>query len=170
MVKQSRLRVLQNQVERLEQRSQRLRQLSHRYSWLRLGTFFGGFLAAGYLYERAGLAWGAGALLLTLLLFVLLVRQHRHIDRHITQYTLWQQIKRAHMARATLDWAQIPPAVFAQPDFSHPFEPDLDLVGPISLHRLLDTCASQGAWNQPGRGRRAALPWHGMARHGHGKA
>ncbi len=143
-VKRNRLRVLQNQVERLEQRGQGLRRLSYRYSWLRLVEFLAGALAAGVLYERAGLAWGGGALLLTLLAFALLVRQHRRIDHHITQYTLWQQIKRAHIARAMLDWEQIPPAVFSQPDFGHPFEPDLDLVGPVSLHRLLDTCASQG--------------------------
>ncbi len=144
VVKQRRLQVLQMQIERLEKRLQRLRQWSNRYAWLRLGAFLAGALAAGILYEQWGPLWGSGVLLLALFAFALLVRQHRRIDRHITQYTLWQQIKRAHLARATLDWTQIPPAAFAQPDFRHPFEPDLDLVGSVSLHRLLDTCASQG--------------------------
>lgn len=144
VVKQNRLRVLQNQIDRLQRRVEVLRRLSYRYSWLRLGAFFGGVLLAGTVYEQAGVLWGAAALLLVLLLFGLVVRQHRRIDRHIAQYTLWQQIKRAHIARATLDWQNIPPAIFTQPDFDHPFEPDLDLVGPVALHRLLDTCAAQG--------------------------
>ncbi|GAB4165373.1 MAG: MutS family DNA mismatch repair protein [Candidatus Promineifilaceae bacterium] len=143
-MKGNRLRVLLGQVARLEGRLGRLRRLSNRYGWLRLGAFLGGALAAGILYEQFGAVWGGGMLGLTLLVFALLVRQHRRIDDHITQYTLWQQIKRAHIARANLDWAQIPPAFLRQPDFQHPFEADLDLVGDVSLHRLVDTCASQG--------------------------
>jgi hypothetical protein len=46
------------------------------------------------------------------------------------------------MARARLDWDQIPAGATIRPRPEHPFEADLDLVGPRSLHLLLDTAAT----------------------------
>src|SRR6185369_15698602 len=50
------------------------------------------------------------------------------------------EIKQVQIARIKLDWDLIP---IADPDpavVGHPFETDLDITGPRSLHRLID-CA-----------------------------
>ena len=53
-------------------------------------------------------------------------------------------MKREYLARLRLQWADLPvplpePAELAE----HPFATDLDVLGPYSLHRLLDTAVSQ---------------------------
>ncbi len=42
----------------------------------------------------------------------------------------------------TLDWPNIPALSAFQPQFDHPFEADLDIVGQYSLHRLFDVAVS----------------------------
>ena len=44
---------------------------------------------------------------------------------------------RWQMARMRLAWHEIPAAFEAAPRYEHPFEADVDLVGPRSLHRCL---------------------------------
>ncbi len=46
------------------------------------------------------------------------------------------------MARLALDWPHLPPPLFTTPRADHPLERDLDLVGPHSLHHLIDTTVS----------------------------
>jgi hypothetical protein len=144
MDRANRRQVIRRQIERLEARSSLLQSLSDRYAWARLLTFFGGLLLVGGIFERGGW-WAAGAaLLLVVSVFAWIVRRHRRVDEHVTQYRLWMTLRRAHLARMDLAWADIPRAAEAQPDFQHPFEADVDLVGAFGLHRLLDTSASQG--------------------------
>lgn len=74
-------------------------------------------------------------------LFIVLVMRHRRVERSINRHQIWRELKAGHIARATLDWQNIPPARLrvAQP---HPLEVDLDL---LALHRLLDTTTTQGS-------------------------
>ncbi len=149
MSRENRRRAMRRQVERLERRAAALGRLSQRFAWARLVAFFGGLLLTGAVFEGAG-GWPAGlvagglALALALALFAGIVRRHRRVDDQIARYHLWAALRRACLARMDREWAAIPPAAALAPDPGHPFEVDLDLVGPASLHRLLDTCASHG--------------------------
>src|SRR5688572_22662706 len=127
---------------RLQRRLTGLRQRSHRYAWLRLALFGGGLLGSGLLfYFFGGLLFGLG-LIITLLLFGIAVYYHRQIDRSIARHEGWLHLKSSQVARMQLDWERLPLESWRRPNYEHPFEADLDLVGEESLHRLLDTAVS----------------------------
>ncbi len=141
-MKQARLRALDTQTRRLTRHLDRLQRTSSRYSWLRLAVFVAGLLAAGLALYFSG-PWLAGlCFLVASLLFGLAVYAHRQVNRSIRRCQLWIQVKSAHIARATLDWEQIPTTFHHPADASHPFETDLDLVGQRSVHCLLDTAVT----------------------------
>jgi hypothetical protein len=146
MSKETRLRVLRQQVARLEGRLAQLRQQSYRYSWVRLGVFGLGLIVAAAAFWLAG-GWLFGPMLLAgLAAFGLAVAAHRRLNRSLARHDTWRRLKLAQLARMTLDWANIPALSGFQPQFEHPFEADLDLVGHYSLHRLLDVAvSSQGS-------------------------
>ncbi|MBX3010497.1 MAG: hypothetical protein KF832_03280 [Caldilineaceae bacterium] len=136
---------LQRHIRYLQQHLDRLQPQSNRYSWLRVLIFgLGLALSALMLYTLGGWFFGGG-LLVTLLLFGFVVYRHNQLEATIQALTTLQTIKRTQVARCALDWATIPPARQTQPRYAHPFEADLDLVGPRSLHRLLDTTVTAAA-------------------------
>lgn len=138
-----RVHFLQRNVARLQQRIDRLQPRSNRYSWLRVLVFgLGLAISALMLYTLGGWFFGGG-LLLTFLLFGVVVYQHNQLETAIQELVTLQAIKCTKLARIHLDWAAIPPARQGLPRYDHPFEADLDLVGPRSLHRLLDTTVTQ---------------------------
>ncbi len=142
IVKDSRYLALQNQIRRLDQRLQTLRLRSYRYTWVRLIVFFVGLTAsAAILYFGGWQSFWLGVLV-SLLLFGLAVTIHRQINTGIDRHEIWKQIKQAQLARMTLNWQKIPALSRFDPRYTHPFEADLDLVGPRSLHRLMDVAVS----------------------------
>ncbi len=142
MDKASRLRALDNQIRRLERRLDQLDRVGDRYSWLRVAIVLLALFATGLSYYF----WGAGpaalAATLGLLAFGLAVYAHRRVGRAMICHRLWMENKQAQIARAALDWERIPSGVTFRPRREHPFEADLDLAGPRSLHLLLDTAVS----------------------------
>jgi hypothetical protein len=142
VTKESRLRALDAQVRRLEHRLERLNRISYRYSWIRATVVFAGLLASGLAFYFVN-AWLFGfCLVVTGLTFGAAIYLHQRVDTSITRHQIWRQNKVAQIARATLDWERIPTTFAHQPRPEHPFEADLDLVGPRSLHRLIDTAVS----------------------------
>jgi hypothetical protein len=140
--KSARQQALQQQMARLERRLAGLRQRSHRYAWLRLALFGGGLLGSGLLFHFFG-GWLFGlGLLLTLLLFGIAVYHHRQIDESIARHEGWLRLKATQVARMQLDWERLPLESWRRPNYEHPFEADLDLVGEEALLRLLDTAVS----------------------------
>ncbi len=140
--KARRVKALQSQVRRLQQQLDRLHGISNRYSWLRVITFAGGVALSGGVLFLTNLWLFWGILGLCVVLFGAVVYRHRQLERMIARFTIWQQIKQTQLARAHLDWAQIPPALPITPDPNHPFAVDLDLAGSYSLHQLLDRAVS----------------------------
>lgn len=140
--KEKRIRLLQKQVARMASRLLILQQISSRFAWLRLLTFLGGvLLSAGVLFlTNLWLFWAV--LVLSIAVFSVVVYRHRQIEQTIERFTTWQVIKQAQIARAQLDWAQIPAALPIDLDADHPFAADLDLAGAYSLHRVVDTAVS----------------------------
>jgi hypothetical protein len=142
MTKETRLAALHRQVARLDQRLDRLQRTSYRFSWIRIVVLVSGLLATGLALHFAGGWLAGGCAVATALLFGLVVYYHRRLDESIARHQGWREIKAAHAARASLDWEQIRSAFPHQPQADHPFESDLDLIGPRSLHHLLDTAVS----------------------------
>ncbi|MBI1278314.1 MAG: hypothetical protein GC179_09325 [Anaerolineaceae bacterium] len=137
----ARITHLERGIRRLETRLVIVRQQSNRLGWLRLLVF----LAAAGL----GLGLWPGNNLLAVscavigfAIFALLVGRHNRVRAVIARGETWITIQQTKIARANLDWVQIPlpPAFTANDD--HPFENDLDIGGARSLHQLLDTTAT----------------------------
>lgn len=141
----NRIHALHRHCTALQQRLDRLQPQSNRYSWLRVFVFIGGLAASALMLYTLGGWFFGGGLLLTALLFGVIVYRHNQLESALQATTTLQTIKRTQLARIQLDWETIPPARQSQPRYEHPFEADLDLVGPRSLHRLLDSTVSQAA-------------------------
>jgi hypothetical protein len=137
-----RLWALDRQVQRLRLRRESLQRLSLHCSWIRFAVFSLGLLAAVVVYLFVD-AWLAGVCLLAAaLLFGIVVRAHRNVNLSLRHHRLWLRVKSGHVARARIEWEQLPSGFHHQPDPQHPFEHDLDLIGRRSLHRLIDTAVT----------------------------
>jgi ABC-type multidrug transport system fused ATPase/permease subunit len=141
--KQERIELLERQTVRLQRRIAVLDRYSTRYSWIRVGIFFGSLV----LSLLAGLAvvwWlGVSLLVLALLIFGIVARFHARIDRSLARHTIFQQIKTSYLARIKLDWQHMPTLAAFEPQAAHPFAIDLDITGEHSLHRLLNVAISR---------------------------
>ncbi len=135
--------MLQNQVDRLQRQLDQWQQLSDRLSRARLILFVLAALASGFTF----ITWGAVPWLLVSLVafipFLLMVAGHRRVDTAVSRLKTWLIIKQTHLARLNLDWANLPPPLPLPERLNHPYALDLDLLGPRSLHQLLDTAVSQ---------------------------
>jgi len=144
LTKRAHLAALRRHVERLGRRAQRLDQISRRFAWARLGLVLLGAVLAFFAFEAGGPAAGWTVVAGIGALFFATAHVHRRVDAGIRRLRIWQGIKTTHIARMTLDWPRIPQRSRFSPDADHPFERDLDLAGPRSLHHLLDTAVSHG--------------------------
>ncbi|QBD81637.1 hypothetical protein EPA93_38975 [Ktedonosporobacter rubrisoli] len=139
--KQERLYLLERQIERLKRRVDRLDQRSNRYSWLRVGIFFGGLLLCVLAFL---VSWWLVAVmaLIALSAFFIVAHFQGKIDRSLNRHRIWLYIKSTHVARIKLDWNNLPPVPAGEARPEHPFETDLDITGERSIYRLLNVAAS----------------------------
>lgn len=134
----------ERQLERLAAWLARRNRRSNRYSWARALIFLVGLLVSIVLFY-AGYLWSSSLLfLLTLVSFGMVVALHRRVEESQTRFRCLHEVTRTEIARIQRDWAALPPATQGEASYDHPFAADLDIVGPYSLHRLLDTTLSQG--------------------------
>ena len=138
-----RTQVLQRQVARLGRHLTELERKNGRLATLRLGIFIGGLVITAVSFYYLGNLGGGVVGLLLVGAFVTAVSAHSRVKESITRYQTWRQIKATHLARQTLTWDELP--VYHSPpvESDHSFAYDLNIVGPQSLHRLLDTAVSQ---------------------------
>ncbi|HLG62857.1 MAG TPA: hypothetical protein VKY19_13030 [Ktedonosporobacter sp.] len=141
--KEERLYLLEKQIEQLRGRIDRLDRRSNRYSWVRVTIFFVGLGLSVAGYFVAGWWLCLVLALTTLITFALVAYFHQYIEDSLARHQTWMRIKLTHVARMKLDWDAIPPAPPTEPVAGHPFEVDLDLSGPRSIHQLLNTAVSQ---------------------------
>lgn len=140
------------QQSTLQRHIEQRRQLSNRYSWLRVVIFFGGLTLSAITFYTAPL-WSSGTiLLLSLFLFGLTVYLHQRVNHSLQRFQLLQGIKRTQVARIQRDWQQLPSPLQTELSYEHPFAADLDILGARSLHRLLDCAVTQA-------GRMRLLTW-----------
>jgi len=133
-----RLRALQNQILRVENRLQKMEKLSRHYSITRLLIFLsaaGLCILVTYFLPNLffWITFGLGVIV-----FNVVAHYHRRLERSAKRHRLWLQIKRTQWARMQLDWAAIPAPAEPPPERDHPFEIDLNITGAKSLHHLLD--------------------------------
>lgn len=132
-----RLKALSRQITRLQNRIQFLQRLNNRFSWYRLGIFFGGLGVAFLVYWfNVHLSWWVTGGMLVI--FNLVAWRHRRIERSLKKHQIWHEMKVSQRARILLDWSQIPAAPEFASTVNHPFEIDLNMTGPHSLQHLLD--------------------------------
>ena len=129
-------------VEILQRKIERIEGLSRRISQLRGLIVLLGIV--GYVVlSQGGYVQGSRLMILaTIGVFIGAVVWHNRVIRGKKRHIQYQQIKRQHLARLTRDWQNIPQIQHSLPDSLHPFESDLDLFGPNSLHHLIDTAFS----------------------------
>jgi len=149
MDKEKRLWAMDNQINRLQRRIEELEHLSYRFSWVRLVVVGLGVVLSGVVFFLGYAQFLWAPLLLAALVFAVMVRFHRRLEHHLARYRIWANLKHRQIARARLDWENLPPPAF-EPNSA--LELDLDLTGRHSLHRLLDMAVSSG-------GRRRLADW-----------
>ncbi len=141
--KQERIQLLEAQVARLQRHIDVQTPRSNVYSWSRVAIFFVG-IALAVIFAILIVWWvGVIVFVLSMLCFGIVAHYHGLIDHSIARHTLWMHIKAAHLARMKLDWDHIPEVAYEPPVVDHPFEVDLDITGPRSIHRLINTGISR---------------------------
>ncbi len=140
--KQQRLHCLQRRMDRAQAWLAVLQKAESRFPWIRLGILLAGLLAVFIAAQvvAAWVAWGIG--LVGLAVFVYVTRRHQSIIDRAARIETFARLLKEHIARLTLDWANIPAATPLQVEATHPFNADLDITGSRSLHQLLDTTVS----------------------------
>lgn len=142
MDRATRLHALHSQTKRSQERIKRLDRFSNRFSWVSVAILFGGIPLSGILFYFWG-AWPLAVCLIgTIVLFTISFRYNNKINKSIARHQTWLRIKSEHIARMTLDWDHIPVLFPHEPQYDHPFETDLDIIGDRSLHQLVDTAVS----------------------------
>lgn len=137
---QSRLKeVFQYHIERIGRKTDALRAKSNKISKTRIAVFFTGVL---FSYLGYGLLADSIYLLCLALLiigFFFLIDIHNKVELTIDKFEHLSAIKKDHIARMDLDWANIKYNPTEVNTKNHPFAGDLDILGQHSLHHLVDT-------------------------------
>ncbi len=142
ITQQERLRAIERQLQRLQQRINQLDQRSNRYGWIRVGIFFAALLL-GLCVSFLVIWWlGIICFLLVMLVFSIVAYYQQGVDRSLTRHKVWLHLKTTEIARIQRDWNAIPDAYTPEQRVEHPFETDLDITGKHSLHRLINTAVS----------------------------
>ncbi|MEQ8523128.1 hypothetical protein [Gracilimonas sp.] len=137
--------LFERHCSRIDFKIEQLKDCSKKFSWLRAIVFllivaFGYFTAGllnDYIY-MLGLIGGVGG-------FLFLVDRHYKVHQSIEKFGYLKEIKKEHIARLELNWKEIPSRRFEADIKDHAYAKDLDIVGPYSLHHLLDTSIYEGS-------------------------
>ncbi len=135
-------------LQRLERRIRLLDDRSRGISRARLAVVVTGSVVVFLVFRSYDPEAGVAVLGLFLVAFLFLIRVHDRVEESLKQTRYLLRIKSLHERRRALDWNALP-ETFGESDVRvFPLAADLNVVGPRSLHHLLDTCASQGGSNR----------------------
>ncbi|MFQ5630176.1 MAG: hypothetical protein ACE5I1_15515 [bacterium] len=143
VTRHSRCHATERQIHRIEKCLVEKRTQSNKFTRYRLGIFFAVLAISALLNFTLSetLAWTT--FLVGMIVFGIVAFCHYKLIRSIKRHEIWLAWKSQQRARMQLDWQNIPQAQEISPDPEHPFELDLDITGPRSLHKLLDIAISK---------------------------
>ena len=136
MTPEHRQRALEHHIRRISRKITLLETKRERFARYRAFILLSGI---AFTYWTGWLS-----LLLAIVLVTIEASYYSYIGRILRRHTLWREIKSTHLARIQLDWGNIPKPPQVQADEEHPFEVDLNISGPYSLHHLIDMAVSYG--------------------------
>jgi hypothetical protein len=141
---QQRIETLQARSLRIDSRGAAARHTEARFPWLRLFSLLiwitGTYLALSLTPPPA--AWALSFILLAV--FVMITIAHRRVLAAIERYDALAWLTNSRIARANIDWGHIPAHFSIEVSPDHPFDRDLIVTGPRSLHHLIDSTTSTG--------------------------
>jgi uncharacterized membrane protein len=141
---QKRIDLLTRRFESITKIAEHLKSIDQSFFWYRLVSFLGAWvLAILTRFIFPGQAW-IWVLIAMVIVFLVVVFFHRRLDQKRQQYQNAQNWLTQQIARATLDWKNIPASITQMVDSDHPFMNDLNLVGERSILQLIDTSATHG--------------------------
>ncbi len=143
-LQQKRIDLLNHRLLVIVKVTERLKLIDQRFFWYRLTTFLSAWLLAILTrFILPGMAW-LWVLMVIFLVFLVVVFFHRKLDKQRLRYQNAQEWLTQQIARASLNWENIPELPAQKYDPDHPFMNDLNLVGERSLLQLVNTTATQG--------------------------
>ncbi len=136
---------LERHIARIERVIEQRKKRSELFSKVRFGYFMLALFAAYFtidvlpdaVYVFSLIAWVAG--------FLVLVDRHRKVYQSQEKFEHLRDIKKEHIARMELDWANIRYKALETDTKNHPFANDLDILGKHSLYHLIDTSIYEGS-------------------------
>lgn len=134
-----RQKALRRTIDRLDRKINGMLANNKRLSQGRLATFLTGI---GLLFlPETKLKW----ILVIVVggLFLYLVLKHHWLYNRMKRYRIWRKIKQTNLARMKLRWSEIPEAPITNVHSYGALGKELDLVGPKSLHHLMDLSISE---------------------------
>lgn len=130
---------LEVHIEKLINRLERLKKRSRVYSLYRLLLFLTGIIGFLFLFFYVNEISAYLFFILFIVCFGILTNLHNKLDLGIKKNIIWIKIKRELLARSLINWEKLPPPKFPNPDYSHPFDGDLNITGNYSLIHLIDS-------------------------------
>ena len=131
----------------------RLAERSRRVSWARVTLFLAG--AAGLILAIPGGAHAGtlvGSAAACFVVFFALVYWHSRLDEAEQWHATVVRLNYDAISRVRRDWKRLPPVTIPPAGEGHPYEEDLDIIGPASLAQLL-------GWVGTTHGRRTLGAW-----------
>ena len=128
-------------LARLRTTRERAEAVSRRFTRWRIAIFTAGALAVWVAAFRDPAHGGWIPLGIFGAAFLAVAGTHGRLKARLRRLDAWIALKRTHLARVRLEWSAIPDTAHVVPE-GHPYAVDLDIVGPRSLLRWLDTTIS----------------------------
>jgi len=116
-------------------------------SRIRMGLVLGCVAVCAVLFNVEWFVTGNWVLAGCLAGFLVLVHVHNRLKDRLHRLRVWLLVQTRHLACLRLEWTILPETEITLAS-DHPYGPDLDVVGPQSLLRLLDVTVSREGRNR----------------------
>lgn len=143
-LRKAKIHQLERTIQKVFSLVEKTQKISSKIGWIRFYTFAAGLVIFLSLFFMSLKTESIFVLILFSILFVIVSSRQNSVLKLIKKYKIWMEIKQKHLARATLNWDEIPSGKILENSETSPLEMDLDLTGDRSLHRLMDLSKSAG--------------------------
>ena len=108
------------------------------WGWIRFLIFAAGTISLFLSFYASDSEWAIITAAVFIPLFVAASIIQARLLNTAARQNKWIEIKKSHIARASLDWENIPASKLLNGNSASPLEADLDITGNRSLHQLID--------------------------------